>query len=150
MKNTNLSRFLTIAVLCLLPSTLYAAKGTLRITSYPAGATVYVDGNSTGKLTPAKLSVLIGNHEVTVKPLGDDWTTEAQIVNVKRGNNYLNFIVLPSLEGTQGEQGPIGPQGPQGPQGEQGLPGPHGLAGLQGPQGPKGDTGAEGPAGLQG
>jgi eukaryotic-like serine/threonine-protein kinase len=40
------------------------------VNSDPAGASIYVDGRDSGKLTPAQLSVPKGSHTITVKRLG--------------------------------------------------------------------------------
>jgi hypothetical protein len=54
---------------------------TLAVTSSPAGASVYIDGKNTSKLTPAQVSVDKGQHTVLVRKSGFiDETTSAQFV----------------------------------------------------------------------
>ncbi len=53
----------------------------LSVTSSPAGASIFVDGRDTGKLTPAQVSVDKGQHIVLVRKMGYiDETTSAQFV----------------------------------------------------------------------
>lgn len=47
-----------------------AAAGTLKVTSFPSGAQVIVDGVNTGKVTPMNISVADGDHIVTVPDPG--------------------------------------------------------------------------------
>src|ERR1051326_4984100 len=145
--------------MCLLLATAAFAeeKGSLKVTSFPSGASVSVDGKSTGKVTPMSVSLSAGNHVVTVAMPGSGWNPDTRTINVSEGKNDLSVTLLPSMAmGPQGPPGPQGPQGPQGPkgdtgaQGPQGIQGPKGDTGLQGPKGDKGDTGAQGPQGLQG
>jgi len=54
---------------------------TLAVSSTPPGASVYVDGKDTGKLTPAQVSVDKGQHVVLVRKSGFiDETTSSQFV----------------------------------------------------------------------
>lgn len=120
-------------------------KGTLKVTSFPSGARVSIDGQPTGKVTPMSIDLQSGKHIVTVAIADSAWTPDTRTVDVSDGKNDLSVTLLPSML--------MGPQGPQGPAGPQGVPGPQGPAGPQGatgPQGPKGDTGAAGPQGPQG
>ena len=41
--------------------------GTLAITSEPAGATIWLDGENTGEVTPKNFSVESGNHTITLQ-----------------------------------------------------------------------------------
>lgn len=129
-------------------------RGTLKVTSFPSGANVSVDGQPTGKATPMSVDLKAGKHIVTVAIADGMWTPDTRTVEVTEGKNDLSVTLLPSMMmGPQGPQGPAGPQGPQGVPGPQGPAGPQGATGAQGPQGPKGDTGAtgaQGPQGLQG
>jgi len=53
----------------------------LAVTSDPAGASVYVDGRDTGKVTPARVSLDKGTHVILVRKMGYiDETTSAQFV----------------------------------------------------------------------
>ena len=44
--------------------------GTVAIASVPAGATIFVDGRDTGKVTPAQVIIPSGQHAVAVKTVG--------------------------------------------------------------------------------
>jgi len=164
-------------VLVLWGTTAFAANGTLKVTSYPTGAEVFVDGGSTGKFTPMSVSLAEGDHEVVVQVPGGTWEPDIRTVTISPGNNDLSVTLIPTvIEGPPGPIGPAGPTGPQGPpgtdgangadgadgapgiglpglQGVQGPPGAQGLTGAAGPQGatgPRGDTGAQGPQGSTG
>lgn len=121
-----------------------SGNGVLKVTSYPTGAHVSIDGVDTGKVTPMSESVAIGVHTVTVAVASSGWNADTRIVTVVSGNNDLSVTLLPTLTtGPQGPAGPAGPQGPMGPpgpQGEPGSPGPPGAEGPAGPQGPPGPT----------
>ena len=118
----------------------YAQNGVLKVTSFPSGAQVFVDGLPTGKLTPMSVSLGIGPHEVKVQIPSTVWTPDVRLITIVEGNNDLSVTLLPAL--TKGDQGPAGPQGPTGPAGAQGL------QGAQGPQGAQGQPGLTGPEGL--
>jgi PEGA domain/Collagen triple helix repeat (20 copies) len=144
-KIRRISRTVWMAVLSaaflLMSGTAHADEhGRLRVTSFPTGAHVSVDGADTGKFTPMSYSVRVGKHTVTVSM--PNWNSDTRTVDVTEGNNDLSVTLLPIMTA-----GPIGPQGPAGPAGPQGVPGP---AGPQGATGLKGDTGATGPAGPVG
>lgn len=101
-----------------------AAAGTLKVTSFPTGAEVIVDGVNTGKLTPMNISVADGDHTVTVQIPGSGWNPDTRTVTIVSGNNDLSVTLLPA---------PIpGPPGPQGDKGEQGLQGIQGIQGIPG------------------
>jgi hypothetical protein len=108
-----------------------AAGGTLKVTSFPSGAQVTVDGVNTGKVTPMNIALSDGDHIVRVEIPGSGWSADTRVVTIVAGNNDLSVTLLPTLT--------VGPQGPQGP------PGPTGARGPEGPQGP---PGARGPAGA--
>src|SRR5260370_9390746 len=110
--------------------------GRLRVTSFPTGAHVSVDGADTGKVTPMSYSVPVGKHTVMVSMPNSGWNSDTRTVDVTEGNNDLSVTLLPILPaGLMGPQGPAGPVGPAGPQA------------VAGPQGPKGDTGTPAPVG---
>jgi hypothetical protein len=44
--------------------------GTVAVGSTPAGATIFVDGRDTGKVTPAQLNIPSGQHVILVKTIG--------------------------------------------------------------------------------
>jgi len=114
-----------------------SGDGSLKVTSYPDRASVFVDGVDTGKITPMSTSVSLGMHTVTVVPPGAGWSTDTRTVAIVQGNNDLSVTLLPTL--TTGSQGP---QGFPGAQGVQGVPG------VAGPTGPTGSQGSDGPASL--
>lgn len=110
-----------------------AGYGALKVSSFPEGASITVDGISSGKITPAVTFATVGTHSVTVASADPGWNSDTRTVKVKAGFNDLTVTLLPKL--TIGPQGPIGPMGP---------PGLQGAAGVTGPQGPKGDQGIQG------
>ncbi len=135
---------------CTFPA--FAQSGSLKVTSFPSGATVTVDGAPTGKATPMSVALSVGDHVVTVSIPNSGWTPDTRIVTVATGNNDLSVTLLPALTagpqgppGSQGAPGPQGIQGPQGPPGPQGSPGTPGNQGPQGPQGDQGPPGADAP-----
>jgi len=141
-------------------------RAELYVTSFPSGAHVSVDGVETRQLTPVRLEVRTGKHQVRVFVLEPGWNAETRTVSVVPGDNDIDVALLPTVfvgtTGPQGPQGPVGlpglpgpagPQGPQGPKGNAGQVGPVGPVGLPGPagsQGPQGTPGPQGPAGPTG
>lgn len=132
-----------------------AQNGSLKVTSFPSGAEVLIDGASSGKVTPMSTSLSLGDHTVTVQLAGTSgWQPDTRTVTIVSGNNDLSVTLLPTL--TVGPQGPQGPKGDKGDTGDPGPTGPQGPKGDKGdqgdpgPQGPKGDTGATGPQGPPG
>lgn len=110
-----------------------SGNGSLKVTSFPSGANVSVDGVDTGKLTPMSVSLPVGDHGVVVSIPNSGWNPDTRTVTIVSGNNDLSVTLLPMLTvGPPGPQGPVGPTGPQGPSG------PTGATGPQGPQGPAG------------
>lgn len=131
-----------------LSASLYAQNGALKVSSFPAGASIAVDGANTGKTTPATISLSVGDHSVVVSIPNSGWNPDTRTVTVVSGNNDLSVTLLPTL--IQGPKGDTGRQGLKGDTGAQGPPGPagtDGAAGAAGSQGPKGDTGPQGPQG---
>lgn len=120
-------------------------RGSLKVTSFPSGARVVIDGVDTGKVTPMSVSLTTGDHIVVVAIAASGWNPDQRTVTIVSGNNNLSVTLLPSLT-----VGPTGPQGPTGPTGAQGPRGDKGDLGAQGPQGPAGATGATGPQGESG
>ena len=134
-----------------------ASSGALKVTSFPSGAQVWVDGANTGKVTPMSVSVPVGDHEVAVQIPGSGWSTDVRTVTIVEGNNDLSVTLIPAVtqgppgpQGPKGDPGPVGLTGPIGPQGPQGPSGPAGPAGPKGDTGATGLTGPAGPQGLQG
>jgi len=142
--------FVFAGSLLLLPGRALAQDkhGKLRISSFPSGANVSVDGKDMGQVTPMSTEVSVGWHKVKVSIPNPGWNADLRDVQVAAGNNDLSVTLLPIVSvGPMGPPGPAGPMGPQGPAGATGPAGPQGPAGLQGP---KGDTGATGAAGATG
>ena len=110
-----------------------AANGSLKVTSFPSGAAVSVDGVNTGKITPMSISLAEGDHIVTVSIPNSRWTPDTRTVTIVTGNNDLSITLLPLLT--------TGPQGPKGDKGEKGE------KGEKGDKGDKGDSGAPGAPG---
>ncbi len=132
-----------VAVLFLLatPVALRAdsSNGALKVTSFPSGANVSVDGVDTGKVTPMSVSVAVGAHTVMVSIPNSGWNSDTRTFVVVAGNNDLSVTLLPNLAaGSKGDPGPPGPAGPAGATGATGDPGAAGAPGPAGPQGPPG------------
>src|SRR5712664_746040 len=108
-------------------------NGSLKVTSFPTGANVSVDGAATGKVTPMSISVAVGSHTVVVFIPDSRWNPDTRTFEVTAGNNDLSVTLLPVLT-----VGPIGLQGPKGDTGVAGSAGPAGPTGPQGPAGPQG------------
>jgi hypothetical protein len=163
--------YLSFAMVLMVPLAVRAqtSNGALKVTSFPVGASVSVDGVDTGKVTPMTISVAVGTHRVVVSIPNSGWNPDTRTVEVVSGNNDLSVTLLPTLTagpmgppGPLGALGPAGPTGSQGPQGPAGSQGPIGLTGatgaagapgtpgVAGPAGPAGATGPTGPAGPQG
>ncbi|HEU0109091.1 MAG TPA: MopE-related protein, partial [Vicinamibacteria bacterium] len=119
-----------------------AASGSLKVTSFPSGAQVVVDGASTGKTTPMSVSLAEGEHVVTVQIPNSGWQPDTRTVTIVPGNNDLSVTLLPVLT-----QGPSGPKGDKGDTGSKGDKGDQGDVGPRGPQGSTGSTGSTGPTG---
>lgn len=147
MSRTALRVLMTVFFACLLftQSQAQSGSGALKVTSFPSGANVSVDGVDTGKLTPMNISLPVGQHTVVVFIPNSGWNPDNRQVTIVSGNNDLSVTLLPMLT-----VGPQGPPGPPGPKGDTGPQGPQGDVGPQGPQGPKGDTGAQGTPGAPG
>src|SRR5882724_2105902 len=107
--------------LLLMPSRAWAQNGSLKVTSFPSGANVSVDGEDTGKVTPMSISVSVGTHTVVVSIPNSSWNADTRTVDVASGNNDLSVTLLPIST-----IGPIGPPGPKGDIGATGPPGPAG------------------------
>ena len=96
------------------PVALRADSGALKVTSFPAGAHVSVDGKDTGKITPMSMSLSVGKHTVVVSNPG--WKADTENCQIVHGdNNYLNVTLVPIT--TAGPAGPPGPKGDPGPAG---------------------------------
>src|SRR5438094_1062797 len=143
-----------VATLFLAPSRAGAQDnkhGKLKVTSFPSGANVFVDGKDTGQVTPMGTEVSVGWHKGKGSIANPGWNADLRDVQVAAGNNDLSVTLLPIVSaGPMGPQGPAGPAGPMGPQGPAGATGPAGAQGPGGLQGPKGDAGATGAVGTAG
>jgi len=132
----------------------------LKVTSFPAGAYVSIDGVQMHKVTPMTAEVEVGRHQVRVYAPGSGWNADTQSVQLVPGENELDLTLIPTVTvgpigpqgpaGFPGAPGPPGPQGPQGPKGVTGPTGPTGPPGLNGSQGPAGPSGPIGASGAQG
>jgi PEGA domain/Collagen triple helix repeat (20 copies) len=109
------------------------ASGSLKVTSFPSGAQVWVDGVNTGKVTPMSISLTEGDHTVLVQIPNSGWNPDTRTVTIVAGNNDLSVTLLPTL--TTGPQGPKGDKGDKGDQGAQGEKGEKGDAGQPGKPG---------------
>lgn len=114
----------------------------LKVTSFPSGAHVSIDGQEMHKVTPMTADLQVGQHQVRVFARGSGWNADTQTVQLIRGENELDVTLIPTVT--------AGPPGPQGPAGFAGAPGSPGSPGLQGPKGDTGSTGPAGPAGANG
>ena len=85
--------------------TAQSGNGSLKVTSYPSGARVAIDGVDTGKTTPMSESLTVGEHTVTVSVPSSGWNPDTRIVTVVSGNNDLSVTLLPTL--TMGPYGSL-------------------------------------------
>lgn len=133
MHNNSRSLFAIVIVsLALFSSAALAQSGALKVTSFPSGANVKIDGVDTGKTTPMSTSLATGDHTVVVSIPNSGWNPDTRIVTIVSGNNDLSVTLLPMLT--------VGPQGPKGDKGDKGDTGATGATGPQGLQGPPGAT----------
>jgi hypothetical protein len=141
--------FIPLFLLCMisLPGFAQSGNGSLKVTSYPTGAVVFIDGVNTGKTTPMSESLTAGEHTVVVTVPNSGWNPDTRIVTIVSGNNDLSVTLLPTV--TVGPQGPAGPAGPPGPAGPAGAVGATGAQGSAGPEGPTGPAGPPGPTDLE-
>ena len=145
MKKLSLKCALVVLVLVAAVIPAAAQSGALKVTSFPTGAAVLVDGVPTGKVTPMSVSLSLGDHAVTVTIPNSGWQADTRTVTIVAGNNDLSVTLLPTLQ-----EGPPGPPGPPGAQGIPGTPGIQGVPGAPGPPGPPGPPGEKGEPGEKG
>ena len=150
-------RFASLILFGLIATGLFAQNGALKVTSFPSGASVAVDGIDTGKTTPMSVSLAVGDHTVVVSIPNSGWSPDTRVVTIASGNNDLSVTLLPMLtvgppgpKGDKGDKGDTGATGATGPKGDKGDPGAQGLPGETGQQGPPGAQGPQGPAGAAG
>ena len=74
-----------------------AESGTLKVTSFPSGAQVLVDGADTGKVTAMNIALSEGEHIVTVRIPNSGWNADTRTVTIVAGNNDLSVTLLPIL-----------------------------------------------------
>src|SRR5687768_3456716 len=100
--------FIPLFLLCMisLPGFAQSGNGSLKVTSYPTGAVVFIDGVNTGKTTPMSESLTAGEHTVVVTVPNSGWNPDTRIVTIVSGNNDLSVTLLPTV--TVGPQGPAG------------------------------------------
>jgi hypothetical protein len=138
----------------LLSLTLFAQNGALKVTSFPSGANVLVDGVDSGKLTPMSISLSVGDHTVVVTIPNSGWNPDTRLVTIASGNNDLSVTLLPVLtvgpKGDKGDKGDPGAPGKDGSPGKDGAPGLPGTPGKDGAPGTDGAPGAAGPGGFNG
>jgi uncharacterized protein DUF1566/PEGA domain-containing protein len=130
----SLVRVTLVAGLVCAASAVPALAATLKVSSFPSGAQVSVDGVNTGKVTPMNISLPEGDRLVTVQIPGSGWQVDSRTITIVSGNNDLSVTLLPLL--TSGPQGPQGPQGETGEKGEKGDPGEPGASGAGRPDPP--------------
>jgi hypothetical protein len=92
-----------------------ASAATLKVSSFPSGAQVSIDGVSTGKVTPLNIAVTEGDHTVTVQIPGAGWQPDTRTITIGPGSNDLSVTLLPTLTagatGAKGEKGDKGDPG---------------------------------------
>jgi type VI secretion system VgrG family protein len=143
-------RWLLALFLIAAPPFAGASQGLLKVSSFPSGAEVLVDGVSTGRETPALLLLSTGAHDVAVRRVGSDWEPQTRAITITRGRNDLDVTLVPVLTegatcwdlnanhqcelGTEDATGDglCTPADCRGPQGSPGLPGLPGAPGRDG------------------
>src|SRR5205807_8960045 len=109
------------AALLLTPGKARAQNGSLKVTSFPSGANVAVDGADTGKVTPMNITLSVGPHTVAVSVAVPEWNVDTRRVLIVSGNSDLSVTLWPILSvgllGSSGRPCPAGPGGTAGPQG---------------------------------
>jgi PEGA domain len=79
MQMTRITRASFVVVLFLAAWTpAWAASGSLKVTSFPSGAQVWIDGVDTGKVTPMSVSLAEGDHLVTVQLPNSGWNPDTR------------------------------------------------------------------------
>src|SRR5215472_10974253 len=81
--------FVLVGAALLLTAQARAQNGSLKVTSFPVGANVSVDGVDTGKVTPMTMSLAVGTHTVVVSIPNSGWNVDTRSVEVVAGNNDL-------------------------------------------------------------
>src|SRR5579864_8446047 len=92
-----LSAFLALASLAAVKLQAQSGNGDLKVTSFPSGANVVIDGTDTGKVTPMSTSLAVGDHIVVVSIPNSGWNPDTRPVTIASGNNDLSVTLLPVL-----------------------------------------------------
>ncbi len=79
-----------------------SARGSLRITSTPSGATIYLDGRATGQTPRLIRDLAAGRHEIRIEQAGHARYTGT--ATVEAGQTQLVEATLVALQGTLGIQ----------------------------------------------
>lgn len=126
VRRTRSAAFMDLVLFGLMAASLAAqtGNGALKVTSFPSGAKVSIDGIDTGKTTPMSTNLSVGDHMVVVSIPNSGWNADSRQVTIVSGNNDLSVTLLPTLT--------AGPPGSQGLPGLQGIPGTNGTNGING------------------
>lgn len=73
---------------------LSATQGFIKVTGSPAGASIFVDGRNTGKITPAELNVAPGTHTVSVRKAGYLETSTDLKLSAGQGTTYSPRLMV--------------------------------------------------------
>lgn len=113
---------LALPVFLLFSFVLTSHAASLKVTSFPDGAQVWIDGSYTGKVTPMSTTVP-DNTAIIVKVQipNSGWKPQETEFQTTTGINELSVTLLPLI--TEGPAGPSGPKGDTGPQGPAGASG---------------------------
>ena len=82
---SNLRAMLPIAAIFVLATVGLTARleaATLKVSSFPSGAQVLVDGVNTGKVTPMSIALSEGDHSVTAQIPGSGWSADTRTVTI--------------------------------------------------------------------
>jgi hypothetical protein len=82
MKSLSRAASPALVVFLAASATIEAASGTLKVTSFPSGAQVWVDGARTGKVAPMSISLAEGEHVVTVQIPTSGWNPDTRTVTI--------------------------------------------------------------------
>jgi DNA-binding beta-propeller fold protein YncE len=122
IRKTNIAGAFALIFLCAAARAQSSGNGVLKVTSFPSGANVAVDGVNSGKITPMNISLPAGAHTVTVSIPNSGWNTDSRLIVIDSAmTTDLSVTLLPSVAagppGPKGDKGDTGPQGPTGPEG---------------------------------
>ena len=73
---------------------LSATQGFIKVTGSPAGASIFLDGKNTGKITPAELVVAPGMHSVSVRKAGYLQTSTDLKLAAGQGTTYSPRLMV--------------------------------------------------------